>query len=139
MLNRIMLIGRLGKDPVLKTSKNNKPYTQFSMVTETGFKDNKRSDWHNVSAFGHTAEFVCKYLKKGALVYVEGELHYDKYKDKEGNEVKSTTVFAGDVKPLGKREGGQQPAQQQPVQPVADYSGGSADFGGYIPDDDIPF
>jgi len=82
--NRVMLIGRVGRDPEFNTTPNNKKYSKFSLSTWRSWKDasgewQQDTQWHNIIAWGYQAE-VCEKLHKGSLVYVNGEINYNSYK-----------------------------------------------------------
>ena len=113
-MNKVMLIGRLGRDPELR-------YTQSGAVaTDESYKDasgNKveKTEWHRVNAFQRTAENCASYLSKGSLVYVEGSLQTRKYTDRDGVERSVTEIKAQTVQFLESRkdrEGGQQQASR---------------------------
>jgi len=97
-VNKVILVGSLGQDPKSGQAQNGKDYTNFSLATskkwknEAGEKQEKTS-WHNISCWGSLAK-VCQYLDKGSKVYLEGELEYGTYKNKEGVEVPSTKIIA---------------------------------------------
>lgn len=98
MLNKVQLIGNLGKDPEVKTAeKSGKNFTTFSIATEEVWKDEngekkKKTEWHNIIANGKIGELSAKYLKKGSKVYVEGKLRHSEKKDKDGNTRKFTNI-----------------------------------------------
>jgi len=81
-MNTITLLGRLGKDVDLKTSKNEKHFATFSVATNDGFGENKKTNWHNCIAFGKTAEIIAKYVKKGDELCIRGSVEYALSKDK---------------------------------------------------------
>lgn len=83
MVNKMMIIGRLGGDPVQRETTNGKLVTSFSVATDAGWGDKKRTQWFNVSAWGKLAETCSQYLQKGRMVYVEGSMESNK-----GNEGK---------------------------------------------------
>ena len=97
-VNRAILVGTLGKDPVIGQTQNGKDYANFSLATskkwknEAGEKQEKTS-WHSISCWGSLAK-VCQYLEKGSKVYLEGEIEYGSYKNKEGVEVPSFKIIA---------------------------------------------
>lgn len=105
MLNKALLIGRLGKDPELRTSQSGKQFCSFTVATDNGYGEKKTTDWHNVVCFDKCAEACGKYLKKGSPVYVEGRISYDKYTDKNGVEKISTRIVASTVDFLPKQSG----------------------------------
>ncbi len=94
-LNRVQLIGRLGKDPESKYTPTGKRVTHFSLAVSQQWKANgetkEYTEWVNVEAWGRLGEVCQEYLKKGSLVFVEGRLKTDKYEDKDKGEVKFYT------------------------------------------------
>jgi single-strand DNA-binding protein len=91
MLNRVMLIGRLGRDPELRYTSNGTPVCSLSIATDESYIDRdgnrvERTEWHRVSVFQRQAENCSQYLSKGSLVYVEGQLQTRKYQDQQGQE-----------------------------------------------------
>lgn len=91
MLNRVMLIGRLGRDPELRYTSNGTPVCSLSIATDESYIDRdgnrvERTEWHRVSVFQRQAENCAQYLSKGSLVYVEGQLQTRKYQDQQGQE-----------------------------------------------------
>ena len=97
-LNRVMLIGNLGRDPEVRTMQNGTKVANLSLATSESWKDKstgerkERSEWHRVVIFGPLAETAEKYLKKGSKVYLEGSLQTRKWTDKDGTEKYSTEV-----------------------------------------------
>ena len=117
-LNKVFIIGRLGRDPDTRYTAAGLPAASFSVATDESYKDKQGQkvdvvEWHNVTAFGKTAEFVSSYLSKGRLVYVEGKIKTEKYTDKQGVEKYATKILADRVQGLDKREDGQQQAAPQ--------------------------
>lgn len=91
MLNKIQLIGRLGKDPELKTFESGDVVANFSLATSEKYKDKsgeskETTEWHRIVLWGRQAEIAGQYLKKGSRIYLEGKLTSRKYKDKNGTE-----------------------------------------------------
>lgn len=125
MLNKAMLIGRLGKDPEMRHTATGAPVCTMSIATNsfridrnTGEKSNT-TEWHNIVCWNRTAENVAQYLRKGSLVYVEGRIQYRTWQAQDGTTRNSTEIVASDVKFLdskASREGfqGAGYAQQQP-------------------------
>ena len=97
-LNRVQLIGRLGKDPELRFTPNGKKVAHFSMAVSQRWKSNgeakEYTEWVNVEAWGRLAEICQQYLGKGRLVYIDGRLKTDRYEDKEGETRYYTKVVA---------------------------------------------
>jgi len=112
MVNNVTLIGRLGKDPewfASKTGDAGKGVCKFSLATDKSYKDKNgewqtNTQWHNIVLFNATGERASKILKKGTLIYVEGELEYDEYVDKDGVKRYSTSIIVEFFKPLEKVE-----------------------------------
>lgn len=131
MLNKVILIGRLGRDPETRFMANGEAVCNFSVATSESWKDSngqkqERSEWHNVTMYRKLAEIAGKYLTKGSQVYLEGKIQSRKYTDKNGVERTAYDIIANEMKMLG--GSAQTPAQkQQPAQSQDDIS------------DDVPF
>lgn len=135
-LNRIEIIGRLGKDPELKTSSAGLAICKFSVATSERVKEKDVTQWHNVTVFGKVAEACAKFLFKGSQVFVDGRMDYHKYTGQDGIERTSAGIIANHVIFLGDKKGGgvaqgRIPAQPAKPQPAEQYNLGT--------DDDIPF
>ena len=99
-LNRVLLIGRLGKEPALNYTPNGQPVCKFSIATDDGWKDkqgqkHEKVTWHNIVFWGKAGENAKKYLSKGSLVYVEGKIDTRSYDDKETGQKKYVTEIIG--------------------------------------------
>ena len=99
-VNKVILIGNLGKDPEIQKVDGTIPVAKFPLATTETFKDRSgkqvsQTEWHNVVLWRGLAELAEKYLKKGSLIYVEGHLHTRSWEDKDGNK-KSTVEVVGD-------------------------------------------
>ena len=114
-LNKVLLIGRLGQDPEMRTTQNGQSVASFSIATNESWRNKEgeqqeRTDWHNCVAFGSTAEkYIGPYVKKGALVSIEGTLQTRSWEDKDGNKRYTTEVVAnpfGGVQILNSGDGG---------------------------------
>ena len=108
MLNRVMLIGHLGKDPELKYGASGNPVCSMTLATDEGYNDkdgNKvdRVEWHRIVAYQRLAETCGQYLQKGRLVYVEGKLQTRKWQDQNGQDRYTTEVVAQRVQFLGRK------------------------------------
>ena len=114
MINKVILVGRLGKDPEIRSTPNGTTVAKFSLATDEKFTDRSgekqdRTEWHNIVAFGKLAEICGQYLKKGKLVYIDGSIHYDSWDDKETGQKKyRTEITANTMKMLDRKgdEGG---------------------------------
>lgn len=113
MLNVVAIMGRMVKDPELKTTNSGKSVCSFRIANDSGYKDasgQSQTNWLDVTAWGKTAEFVCKYFPKGALIAIEGRLQSRNYQDKSGNNRNAVEVVVNNVSFAGK-----EPAQSQNV------------------------
>ena len=97
MLNKVVLIGRLTKDPDLRYTNNEKAVCTFSLAVDSGWGDNKRTDYINIVVWGKPGENAGKYLAKGKMAAVDGRLQIRSYDDKEGNKRYVTEVVADKV------------------------------------------
>ena len=110
-VNKVILIGNLGRDPETRYSPDGAAICNVSIATTSQWKDKatgerkEETEWHRVTFYGRLAEIAGEYLKKGRSVYVEGRLKTRKYKDKEGIEKYSTDIIADQMQMLGSREG----------------------------------
>jgi len=110
-VNRVTLIGNLGRDPEMRYLPSGEAVATFSVATTEQWKDKsggkqERTDWHRIEFIGRTAEVCGEYLKKGAPVYIEGRIQYDKWTDKEGVEKTMTKIRGDRMQMLGGRTGG---------------------------------
>ena len=125
-VNKVILLGNLGRDPETRYTTGGDAVTNLRIATSEQWKDKsgekqERTEWHSVVLFGRQAEIAGEYLKKGRSVYIEGRLQTRKYTDKEGVEKYSTEIVADRMQLLGGRgEGGGD----------AEFSGGAASGGG---------
>jgi len=110
-VNKVILVGNLGRDPEVRYMPSGDALANFSIATTDNWKDKngqkqERTEWHRISMFGKLAEIAGEYLKKGSSVYVEGRLQTRKWQDKEGNERQTTEVVADRMQMLGGKSGG---------------------------------
>lgn len=112
-INKVILIGNLGKDPETRYMPSGSAVTNLRIATSESFKDREtgeqqeRTEWHSVAMFGKLAEISAEYLKKGSQVYIEGRLRTRKWQDKEQKDHYSTEIIADQMQMLGGRGGGQ--------------------------------
>jgi single-strand DNA-binding protein len=109
-VNKVILIGNLGRDPETRYTADGAPITNVSIATTRRYKDasgqpQEETEWHRVAFFGRLAEIAGEYLRKGRPVYVEGRLRTRKWTDKDGNEKYTTEIVAENMQLLGSREG----------------------------------
>ncbi len=155
MVNKAIIVGRLGRDPEMRRTSTGTPVASFSVATDekwTGQDGSKQSktEWHNVVAWSRLAEICEQYLKKGKLVYIEGRLQTREWDDREGNKRRTTEIVASNMQMLSSRQedeamgshdygnGASSSRQAGPgksSQSVNDASSSDLD----LTDDDIPF
>jgi len=153
-VNKVILIGNLGKDPEVRYAPSGSAICNITVATSRQWKDKttgekqEETEWHRVTFFDRLAEVAGEYLKKGKSVYIEGRLKTRKWTDKEGVERYSTDILADEMKMLGSREGlggedaagGQRStpaARPAAARPAAGAQKSSTGFDNM--DDDIPF
>jgi single-strand DNA-binding protein len=144
-LNKILLIGHLGKDPEVRYTQDGAAVASFSLATSDNFTDKngtrqERTEWHSVKAFGKLADICKNYLAKGKQVYIEGRIQTREFTDRDGNKRRVTEVVANQMIMLGSRsqgaDAGVQPMESA-ARAVADADQAFGDSG--ITDNDIPF
>src|SRR5262245_43411016 len=148
-VNKVILIGRLGKDPELKYTASGTPFCRFSMATDDVWNDKatgerqEKTEWHNIVVWDRLAEICNQYLTKGRLVYIEGSLQTREWDDQEGNKRRTTEVRARDMVMLGsgsgENAGGMQRRSAAASADGASVGNGGAPSASTITDDDIPF
>ena len=136
MYNRIILMGRLTKDPELKNTQSGIPMCRFSIAVDRAYSkgQEKQTDFIDITAWRQTAEFVAKYFSKGRVILVEGKLQNNNYTDQNGVKHYQNVVIADSVAFCGDKSGGQQNGQQAPPaqQPYQNqYQQGYAQNQGY--------
>jgi len=109
-VNKVILIGNLGKDPELRYAPSGAAVASFSLATSEQWKDQEgnpqeRTSWHNIVVWSKLAEIAAEYLKKGAKVYLEGRLQYRDYETKDGNKRYVTEIVANELVMLSPRQG----------------------------------
>jgi single-strand DNA-binding protein len=107
-VNKVILVGRLGKDPELKYTPSGAPVAKFSLATDESFKDKtgekqNRTEWHNIVAWNKLAEICGEYLTKGKLVYIEGSIRSRQWQDQSGNKRTSYDIIANFMQMLGSK------------------------------------
>ncbi len=138
-VNKVILVGRLGKDPEVKYTQTGVPVARFTIATDESWKDQsgekqQRTEWHNIVAWRKLAEICGQYLNKGKLVYIEGRLQTRSWEDKEGNKRYTTEVQADNMVMLSART--DEARQEKGVAAAASSNSG---FEPEITDDDVPF
>ena len=145
-MNRVIIIGGLGKDPEVRYGASGAGICSLSVATSTSWVDKasgerkKETEWHNVTVFGKQAELCAEHLVKGAKVAVEGRLKTEEFTDKTGNKQRATKIIADNVEFLSPKEQDSTPADKPAARPAAKAPArrspptASDDFG-----DEIPF
>jgi single-strand DNA-binding protein len=149
-VNKVILVGRLGKDPETRYMTSGEAVTNVSLATSDNYKDKngekqERTEWHNLVFYRRLAEIAGEYLKKGSQIYVEGRIQTRKWQDKEGKDRYTTEIIVNEMKMLGSKSGSgsfevvenqsSAPARSAPV--AASSAPGKGNFDNF--DDDIPF
>lgn len=143
-VNKVILVGNLGKDPETRYAPNGDAICNITLATTDRWKDKQTgekkemTEWHRVSFFGKLAEIAGQYLRKGSAVYVEGSLRTRKWKDKEGQDRYTTEIRADQMQMLGgKSDGEAEPARDHAKAKQDGYVNQSSGFSD-IPED-LPF
>src|SRR5690349_1514143 len=111
-VNKVILVGNLGKDPETRYMPSGSAVTNLTLATSESWKDKQtgenqeRTEWHKVAMFGKLAEIAAEYLRKGSQVYIEGKLRTRKWQDKEGKDRWTTEIVADEMNMLGGKPGG---------------------------------
>jgi len=141
-INKVILIGNLGRDPELRYTQNGQPVANFSLATSENWTDKssgekvEKTEWHRIVVWGRTAEHCSQYLAKGRTVYVEGRLQTRDWEDKEGQKRSTTEVNAQTVQFLGSPKGQGTSDSDQNQGPPQNTTGPS---GPPAAGDDVPF
>jgi len=153
-VNKVILVGRLGRDPETRFTSGGQAVANFSVATDETYKDRngerqKRTEWHKIVVWGKQAEIAQQYLKKGSLIFIEGRIQSREWQDKEGQKRTSFEIVASNFRMLGGRGdggggstgGGARSEEHDQAGPGEDFGGGGG--GGHtgpeISDEDIPF
>jgi len=141
-VNKVILVGNVGRDPELRYTQGGQPVASFSIATNERFKDKDgnwkdRTEWHRIVAWARLAEICGEYLRKGSQVYVEGRIQTRDWEDKEGNKRQTTEIVALSMQMLGRRGGDAGASMGEESQ----ARGGSDDLPSQPSgaDDEIPF
>jgi single-strand DNA-binding protein len=137
-VNKVILVGNLGRDPEVRYTQSGTPVANFTMATTERWNDptsgerKEKTEWHRIVVWGKQAEIAGEYLRKGRQVYVEGSLQTREWTDREGNTRQTTEVRAQRFQMLGR------PGDFE-ASPAPEASSAVADSGGGFEEDDIPF
>ncbi|HEV2385955.1 MAG TPA: single-stranded DNA-binding protein [Candidatus Acidoferrales bacterium] len=144
-VNKVILVGRLGKDPESRFTASGQQVCNFSLATDETFKDRagerqKRTEWHRIVMWGRLAEIGQQYLKRGMLVYIEGRLQTRQWDDRAGNKRTSTDIIANVMRMLSPRsETAGAPAEPGVAETQAAPEMDETQAGPAVSDEDIPF
>jgi single-strand DNA-binding protein len=154
-VNKVILVGRLGRDPETRYTSGGQAVANFSVATDESYKDRngerqKRTEWHKIVVWGKQAEIAQQYLKKGSLVFIEGRIQSREWQDKEGQKRTSFEIVANNFRMLGGRSdaasagagggrGGGDEVESHAAPSEESYGGGTGGGGPEISDEDIPF
>ena len=149
MINKAILVGRLGKDPEVRYTPDGAMVTSFSLATDEQWKDKsgekvQKTEWHNISCWGGLAKIAEQYVKKGDPLYIEGKIRTRSYDDKNGNKRYFTDIHVENLEMLGRKSDrdSQQPSKDYPsnnqqaaapTPPANPFDNSSAEV------DDLPF
>jgi single-strand DNA-binding protein len=154
-VNKVILVGRLGRDPETRYTGGGQAVANFSVATDESYKDRngerqKRTEWHKIVVWGKQAEIAQQYLKKGSLIFIEGRIQSREWQDKEGQKRTAFEIVANNFRMLGGRgdsaggagRGGEEFDQSGHSGASEESLGGSqapSSGGPEISDEDIPF
>jgi single-strand DNA-binding protein len=138
MINKAILVGRLGKDPEVRYTPDGMMITNFTLATDEQRKDKngervQKTEWHRIVTFGKLAEICGKYLVKGKMVFVEGRIQTRAWEDKEGVKRSTTEIIASDMRMLDSK--GQRSGDASLGEPPLPHAGVDAPFS----EEDVPF
>jgi single-strand DNA-binding protein len=141
MINKVILVGRLGKDPEIKSTPGGTTVAKFTLATDEKFTDKsgekqERTEWHNIVAWARLAEICGQYLRKGSLVYIEGSIRTDSWEDKESGQKRyRTEIVAREMKMLDRKRDSEEGGGYGARRPAAATAGGPP----MDEDDEVPF
>lgn len=146
-VNKVILVGNVGKDPEVKYLEKGNVVATFSLATTergyttaAGVQVPDRTEWHNIVLWKGLAEIAEKYVRKGSQIYIEGKIRTRNYDDQNGVKKYVTEIFGDNMQLLGKREGGDSSAQvATPVVAAAPVAEIIQESAGTPPTDDLPF
>ena len=144
MLNHVSIMGRLARDPELRTTTSGKSVVSFTIATDRNRKDangQNQTDWIQMTAWEKTAEFICKYFQKGSMIAIDGRLQSKTYQDKNGNNRTDMEVVVEEVNFVGAKSASNADSNAQPAarqQPTAQPQT-APQFEDVSDDPDLPF
>lgn len=149
-VNKVILLGNLGKDPEERVFEGQRKVANFSLATSESYKDKngnrvEQTEWHNIAVWGPLADIAMKFLKKGMTIYLEGKIKTRSWDDKEGNKRYSTEIVADTFTMVGPKRDEQREGQSEHTQtqnyskPAAHAPSSSPEPFGSTEADDLPF
>jgi len=152
-VNKVILIGRLGKDPEIKYTPSGAPVAKFTLATDENFKDRageqqRRTEWHTIVAWNRLAEICGEYLTKGKQIYIEGSIRSRQWEDQSGNKRTAYEIVARDMRMLGSKADSERlvgatgtaaPTPRGSAIPEPSESPEPPPSGPEITDEDVPF
>ncbi len=145
-VNKVILVGRLGRDPETRYTSGGQAVCNFSIATDRSYKDRtgqtqKQTEWHKIVAWSKLAEICQQYLKKGSQIFIEGRIQSRQWEDKEGNKRTSFEIVANEMRMLGSRADAGASRSAPAAEPGEAHEPAGDDFGPSpeVSDEDIPF
>ncbi len=142
-VNKVILVGNVGKDPEVRYLENNVAVARFTLATTESYKKTtgevvKNTEWHNIVLWRGLAQVAEKYVKKGSQLYIEGKIRSRSYDDKDGNKKYFTEINGDNMTLLGKRENTEE-SQNNAGTPQNESATNQIDINQGAPTDDLPF
>ncbi len=142
-VNKVILVGNVGKDPDVKHLENDLSLARFPLATSEKFKNRngertERTEWHNIVVWRGLARVVEDYVRKGSQLYIEGRIQTRKYQDKDGNDRYMTEIVCDNMQMLDKKGSGEGSQAAAPQSNAAQEPSNAPDYSSQ-PDDDLPF
>lgn len=132
-MNKVILAGRLGRDPEVRYTESGTAVANMSLATTETWKNKngeqqEKTEWHRIVVFGNTAEFAKEYLRKGAMLAIDGKLRTRKWEDRNGTTKYTTEVLARQLTPLSSRRAETKPGPEEPDVPFDEKEEGEEDI-----------
>lgn len=146
-VNKVIVLGRVWKDPTTRMANNGNKVTQVDMVTESGTGDYAKADWHKVVFYGRPAEIAEQYVGKGTNLYVEGRINYRKWQAKDGTDRYTTEIIGNILQMVNSPDAYKQVEDSQPIEKKSVSSEARSEMSSIAKDvgetveshDDVPF
>ncbi len=143
-INKVILVGNVGKDPEVKYLESGTAVARFSLATNENYKNKSgekvtNTEWHNIEVWRGTAEFVDKYVIKGTQLYVEGKIRTENWEDKEGNKRYTTKILVDNLQLLGKKDDSVESTSNTTQTPTIETTEDNSESSEQKETDDLPF